>query len=375
MFAIYVSYYVKVKLTLSGMGGELSLKLPFTLAHFDERCARDEGHPTTPSTLLTLHQQESIATDEDTNDNACDTPAKSTNSSSTTATLPKKPVTIMAAVESHQNNNHNSHATLIDYRNNYASCSSSSSSGKPPPPTPKPLSTSPSTTGSKDQVSHDSDGDEDDRDMVAPSLSALRQRRFSQVRQERIRPEEDSLDRIETLSDDGDVDLEGHEMVLVEEDGEDDNGNSRLVDKETGIGLQANVQRPKPERKLTGSSASLDETELLDEVFCDTLMIGQQQQQHSKVQLSTAGPQGSGSGYRGPHSSTKTSSSISKLSSSSTVVRGSSGGHVTGCPIGNAQQQQQDMQERTNSTEVHGQVNETSSTSTTSVQIHAPQSS
>lgn len=36
VFAIYVSYYVKVKLTLSGMGGELSLKLPFTLAHIDK---------------------------------------------------------------------------------------------------------------------------------------------------------------------------------------------------------------------------------------------------------------------------------------------------------------------------------------------------
>lgn len=36
VFAIYVSYYVKVKLTLSGMGGELSLKLPFLLVHIDE---------------------------------------------------------------------------------------------------------------------------------------------------------------------------------------------------------------------------------------------------------------------------------------------------------------------------------------------------
>lgn len=35
VFAIYVSYYIKVKLTLSGMGGELSLKLPFTLIHVD----------------------------------------------------------------------------------------------------------------------------------------------------------------------------------------------------------------------------------------------------------------------------------------------------------------------------------------------------
>lgn len=39
VFAIYVSYYVKVKLTLSGIGGELSLKLPFLLVHIDEEQA------------------------------------------------------------------------------------------------------------------------------------------------------------------------------------------------------------------------------------------------------------------------------------------------------------------------------------------------
>ncbi|KAJ8976965.1 hypothetical protein NQ317_010164, partial [Molorchus minor] len=33
VFAIYVSYYVKVKLLVSLMGGEVSLKLPFTLMH------------------------------------------------------------------------------------------------------------------------------------------------------------------------------------------------------------------------------------------------------------------------------------------------------------------------------------------------------
>ncbi|XP_075227660.1 arrestin homolog isoform X2 [Lycorma delicatula] len=33
VFAIYVSYYVKVKLLLGAMGGEVSLKLPFTLMH------------------------------------------------------------------------------------------------------------------------------------------------------------------------------------------------------------------------------------------------------------------------------------------------------------------------------------------------------
>lgn len=35
VFAIYVNYYVKVKLTLSGMGGEVSLKLPFILGNIE----------------------------------------------------------------------------------------------------------------------------------------------------------------------------------------------------------------------------------------------------------------------------------------------------------------------------------------------------
>ncbi|KAG4072017.1 hypothetical protein HA402_010954 [Bradysia odoriphaga] len=36
VFAIYVSYYIKVKLALSGMGGEVTLKLPFILGHIDD---------------------------------------------------------------------------------------------------------------------------------------------------------------------------------------------------------------------------------------------------------------------------------------------------------------------------------------------------
>lgn len=36
VFAIYVSYYVKVKLVISAMGGEVALKLPFILMHSDE---------------------------------------------------------------------------------------------------------------------------------------------------------------------------------------------------------------------------------------------------------------------------------------------------------------------------------------------------
>lgn len=41
VFAIYVSYYIKVKLTLSGMGGEVSLKLPFILGHVDDSYVPD----------------------------------------------------------------------------------------------------------------------------------------------------------------------------------------------------------------------------------------------------------------------------------------------------------------------------------------------
>ncbi|XP_017851120.2 uncharacterized protein LOC108605826 [Drosophila busckii] len=53
VFAIYVSYYVKVKLTLSGMGGELSLKLPFVLVHVDDH--RRSGY--TSATLAELRME------------------------------------------------------------------------------------------------------------------------------------------------------------------------------------------------------------------------------------------------------------------------------------------------------------------------------
>lgn len=42
VFAIYVSYYIKIKLTLNGMGGELALKLPFILGHVDDGCCETD---------------------------------------------------------------------------------------------------------------------------------------------------------------------------------------------------------------------------------------------------------------------------------------------------------------------------------------------
>lgn len=91
MFAIYVSYYIKVKLALSGMGGEVSLKLPFILGHVDdsdddeadkldkalaprqgaaniieEECGHEEGGANILSALLqqcpTQHDVETLAT-------------------------------------------------------------------------------------------------------------------------------------------------------------------------------------------------------------------------------------------------------------------------------------------------------------------------
>lgn len=44
VFAIYVSYYIKVKLALSGMGGEVTLKLPFILGHIDDSLDDNQDH-------------------------------------------------------------------------------------------------------------------------------------------------------------------------------------------------------------------------------------------------------------------------------------------------------------------------------------------
>lgn len=54
VFAIYVSYYIKVKLTLSGMGGEVSLKLPFILGHVDDTETDDgkNGRSSSKTTLI-----------------------------------------------------------------------------------------------------------------------------------------------------------------------------------------------------------------------------------------------------------------------------------------------------------------------------------
>lgn len=50
VFAIFVTYYIKVKLTLSGLGSEVSLKLPFVLGHLDESLLTKETPPNAAAT-------------------------------------------------------------------------------------------------------------------------------------------------------------------------------------------------------------------------------------------------------------------------------------------------------------------------------------
>lgn len=55
VFAIYVSYYVKVKLSLSGMGGEVTLKLPFILGNIENAIISDDKEVRSEETTVDLH--------------------------------------------------------------------------------------------------------------------------------------------------------------------------------------------------------------------------------------------------------------------------------------------------------------------------------
>lgn len=386
VFAIYVSYYVKVKLTLSGMGGELSLKLPFTLAHFDEQPAAPD---TTASTTATradgLAQQESVATDDGTNEGACDTADKSIKSSS--AETEDTRAIIVAEVE-----NHNSGGSFNKYLKNPSRCSSSSSSGKAV--AAQTITTTTKTGGgdNKGQVTRDGSNQsadsvasavneeeigQEEEDVIAPPMSTLKQRRFSQARQERIRPEDDSLDRIETLSDeeaDGEGAFEGHEIKLALEPDNHVSGQLMATEgatvvavdtEDSGIGFRTNLMG-KLGQKLTSSSGSLEETELLDEVFCGSLAIGQQpqEQQKSNEQQSPSKtrPQDE---IEMPQSAAKTTSSLSAVFKGSEVKAGAE------YPILNAQLDQMQLFDSSEFEKRHA--NNSPSTESTLVQIHAPQ--
>jgi len=85
VFAIYVSYYVKVKLSLSGMGGEVSLKLPFILGHVD-----DGNDYKNDSKNCCIIKEESSLTDDNTIINNTEEILMATTSQTTNGNLNKK---------------------------------------------------------------------------------------------------------------------------------------------------------------------------------------------------------------------------------------------------------------------------------------------
>ena len=264
VFAIYVSYYVKVKLTLSGMGGELSLKLPFTLAHVDEVGTRDS-------------QRQSVSTEcgGATESASQMTPDQSTSGNPEPGR--EKGLVVVAEVENHNN------------------CRSSSQA-----PTSEESITggNSQTSSSKGETALPSVEDTNEEQKLFNLSSALRQRRFSQVRQEKIRPVDDSLERIETISDE-----EGPKLPF--------DGFSNIQREEVGLSSSsAEIGGV----RVMGSSGSLEETELLDEVFCKSLTLDQHPMQQQE-QPQEVGPLKTSS-------SVSTSSSLVKVNSESLVGMG-----------------------------------------------------
>lgn len=230
VFAIYVSYYVKVKLTLSGMGGELSLKLPFILAHFDDRLASPGS---VPSPIDSSQPNESRDTVDDV--------AERRGIGGTKETTKKK--------------------SIIIEKNSQSTTSSSSSSGR--------VTNERATTTAKGQVSFETN-DKHGIDIAkhprgsAPeggptvNLSVLRQRRFSQARQERIRPEEEE-DRIETLSDDGEVlKFRTEPLENDNERGIEFQSNSETIERQEQHEKRALVESSSPVVMVVVGSGSVD---------------------------------------------------------------------------------------------------------------------
>lgn len=236
VFAIYVSYYVKVKLTLSGMGGELSLKLPFTLAHFDDGL----GSPTTKD----LSKQSSIQS----RDKLDETTRETTRTE--TAMQNKKSLMMEKSLSCNTSTNNN-----CSYPSTSTTSSSSSSR----------VTDERATMAGKGQGSCDANDkpriDIENHPEGEPTinLSMLRQRRFSQVRQERIRPEDDSsLDRIETLSDDEEVqEFRTATGGIVRENG----GERDIMRKQ-----DEQQQKPTQEESLSGVLADLGHARPLTKV-------------------------------------------------------------------------------------------------------------
>ncbi|CAG9766760.1 unnamed protein product [Ceutorhynchus assimilis] len=89
VFAIYVSYYVKVKLLVSVMGGDVSLKLPFTLMH---TCNDYDGETLTKVKKIETDQIPHVVVEINKTDNK--SPTNTKERTLTESEVPKRPSTL-----------------------------------------------------------------------------------------------------------------------------------------------------------------------------------------------------------------------------------------------------------------------------------------
>uniref|UniRef100_A0A8D8BM87 Beta-arrestin-1 n=1 Tax=Culex pipiens TaxID=7175 RepID=A0A8D8BM87_CULPI len=136
VFAIYVSYYVKVKLVLSSMGGEVSLKLPFVLGNVELN--EPNGNSTTLSGLKKLKELSRKAS------------SVTSNGGGGSFDLgPRSPLT--KEISMRGSDDESEQASLIQRnQQNKWSCSLSSPMRKQETPSP----TKPSTTTTKDSTTN-----------------------------------------------------------------------------------------------------------------------------------------------------------------------------------------------------------------------------
>lgn len=143
VFAIYVSYYVKVKLVLSSMGGEVSLKLPFVLGNVELN--EPNGNSTTLSGLKKIKEMHSMA---------CSLPNSGRVGGRSFDYGPPSPLT--KEISMRGSDDESERATLIEknQQNNKWSCSLSSPIRKadPPSPTKPPTTLKDSTTNNRREL-------------------------------------------------------------------------------------------------------------------------------------------------------------------------------------------------------------------------------
>lgn len=77
ILAIYVSYYVKIKVSLNSIGGEISLKLPFVLGEYDETKIKEFDHEGSKDLIDKLSSNSEIELMKEENTHLVDFPSSS----------------------------------------------------------------------------------------------------------------------------------------------------------------------------------------------------------------------------------------------------------------------------------------------------------